>query len=139
MGDQGRESTSERSRGRGPKEKWTGRERIHAEDPGESRIRAGMEECLRDQWGPGFQHEERKEEGVGGAAGEAEEGPPECGRWGDSSQEVQHKFEKSAVEKGVKETEKRKRNLRAEVGDPESEGARFRCGVTCSWRGEERL
>ena len=65
--------------------------------------------------------------------------PPECGRWGDSLQEVQHKFEKAAVEKGVKETEKRKRNLRAEVGDPESEGAWFRCGVTCSWRGEQRL
>ena len=46
MDGQGRASTGARSRGRGPKEKWTGRERTHAADPGGSRIRAGMEESL---------------------------------------------------------------------------------------------
>lgn len=65
---------------------------------------------------------------------------PECGRWGGSLQEVQHKFEKPAVEKGVKETEKRKRisELRLEI--PNLKWAWFWCGVTCFWRrGTETL
>lgn len=52
----------------------------------------------------------RKEEGVGGAAGEAREGPPNENVGGERRlEEVPHQFEKSAVEKGVKETEKRER------------------------------
>ena len=81
----------------------------------------------------------RKEDGVGGAAGEAGEGPPECGRWGDSLQEVPHRFEKSAVEKGVKETEKRKGNLRAEVGDPKSEASPVSVCCDLLLEGEQRL